>query len=219
MPGASLAMEVFRTMEEHLGHLGRPSPMSVGSDPFAVLVSTLVSLRTRDAVTEKVSARVLSRAPDPESILELPPGELESLLKPAGFYRQKAAQLRGICTAILGRFGGSIPDRIEDLLSLPGVGRKTACYVAGMVFGQPAVCVDVHVHRISNRIGLADTSTPAGTEEALMELYPEEMWNRINHLFVRFGQRVCRPTNPLCGHCPLGERCPSSGSGAASTHK
>jgi endonuclease-3 len=209
-------MTIFLTMEDHLGNLGRPSPMIRGSDPFAVLVSTLISLRTRDTVTEKVAARVLSFAPDPDSILDLQPGELENLLKPAGFYRKKAVQLRGICNAIRDRFAGSVPDRMEDLLSLPGVGRKTACYVVGMVFSQPAVCVDVHVHRISNRIGLADTSSPSGTEEALMKIYPESIWNRINHLFVRFGQRVCRPRNPLCGHCPFGIWCPSSGSRAIS---
>ena len=206
MNGIPGAMEVFSEMSEHLGPLGRPSPLNTGRDPFPVLVSTLVSLRTRDVVTEKVSSRLLSRAPDPQSMLDL-----QDLLKPAGFFRQKAIQLRGICTDILERYGGNVPDSIPELLTLPGVGRKTACYVAGMVFGRPAVCVDVHVHRISNRTGLVDTSTPEETEQALMKLYPLDMWNRINHLFVRFGQRVCRPTRPLCGQCPFQEWCPSSG--------
>jgi endonuclease-3 len=203
-------------MEERLGHLGKPSPLNAGTDPFAVLVSTLVSLRTRDAVTEKVSRRLLSRATDPEGILALTDGELEDLLRPAGFFRQKAAQLRGICVAIRDRFGGRVPSGMDDLLSLPGVGRKTACYVLGTVFGKPAVCVDVHVHRISNRLGLVDTGDPADTERALMEIYPEEMWNRINHPFVRFGQRICRPRHPLCGDCPFSGWCPSADSGKVS---
>jgi endonuclease-3 len=217
MSGGGRAMQVYREMSEHLGELGRPSPLKEGKSPFPVLVSTLVSLRTRDAVTEKVSSRLLDRAPDPESVLALPEGELENLLMPAGFFRQKARQLRGICAAVLERYGGEVPDSVEELLTLPGVGRKTACYVAGMAFGKPAVCVDVHVHRISNRTGLVTTRTPEETERALMQLYPRDLWNRINHLFVRFGQRVCRPVAPSCGRCPFSGWCPSGGSGGKRT--
>jgi endonuclease-3 len=217
MAGESRAMQVYREMQEHLGDLGRPSPLKGGRAAFPVLVSTLVSLRTRDAVTERVSSKLLDRAPDPGSMLELGEGELEDLLKPAGFFRQKARQLRGICSAVLERFGGEVPDTVEELLTLPGVGRKTANYVVGMVFGKPAVCVDVHVHRVSNRTGLVTTRTPEETERALMLLYPRDVWNRINHLFVRFGQRVCRPVAPLCGRCPSSGWCPSGGGGGRRT--
>jgi endonuclease-3 len=203
-------VEIYRMMELHLGDLGNPVPLKTGRDPFAVLVSTVISLRTRDAVTEEVSATVLGRASDPKTLHALPAGELESLLRPAGFYRQKARQLRGISEDIIGKYGGHVPSSMEDLLSLPGVGRKTACYMSGMVFGIPAVCVDVHVHRISNRTGLVHTGSAAETERALMKLFPEDMWNRINHMFVRFGQRVCRPRFPQCDRCPFGAMCPSS---------
>jgi len=203
-------LEVFGGMEKHLGDLGKPAPLSTGRDPFSVLVSTIISLRTRDAVTEQVSVRLLGIAPDPEAMLGISESELESVLRPAGFYRRKAVQIKSISSKILERFNGQVPRRIEDLLSLPGVGRKTACYMLGMVFDVPAVCVDVHVHRISNRTGLVKTRSPDETEKALMKAFPEEYWNKINHLFVRFGQRVCRPRYPLCSTCPFCSWCPSS---------
>lgn len=198
-------------MRRHLGDLGVPAPVRRSRDPFSVLVSTIVSLRTRDPVTERVSSRVLERFPDPAAMSRATPEELGGLLREAGFHRQKARQLLAISSILLERRGGEVPSSREELLSLPGVGRKTANYVLGMVFGVPAVCVDTHVHRISRRLGLAPPDGgPADTEEALMERLPEEEWTGLNHVMVRFGQRVCRPVRPLCAGCPLGGWCPSA---------
>lgn len=211
---ALAAVEVLAGMRRALGETGRPAPMECSTEAFPVLVGTVISLRTRDAVTRQVSRRLLDEAPDPATMLSIGEDRLQELLRPAGFYRQKARQLREISRLILKEHGGRVPGGMEDLLRLPGVGRKTANFVMGMVFGVPSICVDVHVHRISNRLGLVRTGTPEATETALMELFPEEMWTGLNHTMVRFGQRVCRPVRPLCGECPFASECPSSSWGA-----
>lgn len=203
--------EALRVMEEMTGDAGTPVPLEISSDPFHVLVSTIISLRTRDAVTSVVSSALLRRAPDPASMLALEEDELESLLRPAGFYRQKALQLRKISSILIEDHGSRVPRTMDELLALPGVGRKTANYVMGMVFGEPSICVDVHVHRISNRLGLVSTSTPHETEEALKPLLPLEGWTGINHIMVRFGQNICRPVRPLCDRCMLRGECAFAG--------
>lgn len=187
---------------------GTPAPLEESQEAFPVLVSTVISLRTRDAVTRAVSARVLKSAPDVKSMISIDMKELETLLKPAGFFRQKAKQLKKTAELIQNMFDGEVPDNIEDLLSLPGVGRKTANFVLGMVFGKPAICVDVHVHRISNRLGLVRTSAPEETEMQLQKIFPSEYWTRINHIMVTFGQRICKPVKPRCEVCPLNTICP-----------
>ena len=192
--------------------MGTPAPLLKSRKAYPVLVSTIISLRTRDAVTEKVSKRVLDRAPDVDSMISLEKDELEELLRPAGFYRQKAEQLKRIALILRNDYKGSVPDDMDSLLSLPGVGRKTANFVLGMVFGKPSICVDVHVHRISNRLGLVDTVSPEETEFALRKIFPEKKWIGINHIMIRFGQRICRPVRTLCSECPLSEHCPSSNS-------
>jgi len=202
---------ILYLMERMIGERGLPVPMERSSDPFQVLVSTIISLRTRDAVTSAVSADLLEQAPDPVSMLALEAAELEALLRPAGFFRQKAAQLRRICAILLERHDGRVPATTEELMALPGVGLKTASYMMGMVFGKPAVCVDVHVHRISNRIGLVSTGTPEQSKAALEGLFPLERWTGINHIMVRFGQKICRPVRPLCGACRLQRRCVHAG--------
>lgn len=203
----------LRVMRECLGELGAPAPLETSMDAFHVLVSTIVSLRTRDATTRKVSGQVLSRTPTPEAMAAIDRRSLEELLRPAGFFRQKAGQLKELSRILLRDFEGEVPDSMEELLSLPGVGRKTANFVLGMVFGIPAVCVDVHVHRISNRLGLVNTGSPEETETALRELFPRKEWTGINHTMVRFGQRVCRPVKPACGLCPLADKCPGATKG------
>ncbi len=195
-------------MKQATGLPGTPAPLEKSHEAFPVLVSTVISLRTRDAVTRTVSARVLKLAPDVTSMISIDMKELEALLRPAGFFRQKAKQLKRTAELIQSRFKGEVPDNIEDLLSLPGVGRKTANFVLGMVFGKPAICVDVHVHRISNRLGLACTSSPEETEMHLQKLFPPEYWSGINHIMVTFGQRICKPVKPLCGVCPFNATCP-----------
>lgn len=186
-----------------------PAPMAESHRAFPVLVSTIISLRTRDAVTRKVSSQVLKKAPDIDSMISIKKEDLERLLRPAGFYRQKAGQIKKIAKILKSDFQGEVPDDMDSLLSLPGVGRKTANLVLGMVFGKPSICVDVHVHRISNRLALVDTKTPEETEFALQKLLPKEEWTGINHIMVRFGQNICRPVKPLCNECPLSDQCPS----------
>jgi endonuclease III len=210
-PGNGCQNGILDLMELMIGERGLPVPMELSSDPFHVLVSTIISLRTRDAVTSTVSAALLGQAPDPVAMLALEPAELEALLRPAGFYRQKAAQLRQICAILLERHGGRVPATTEELMALPGVGLKTASFMMGMVFGEPAVCVDVHVHRISNRIGLVSTGTPEQSKAALEVLFPLERWTGINHIMVRFGQKICRPVRPLCGACRLQRLCVHAG--------
>ncbi len=183
--------------------------MEESSKAFPVLISTIISLRTRDAVTRMVSEQVLKRAPDVDAMISIDRTELEQLLRPAGFYRQKAGQMKRIARILKNDFKGRIPESMDSLLSLPGVGRKTANFVMGMVFGVPSICVDVHVHRISNRLGLVNTQSPAETEFALQKLFPKAEWTGINHIMVRFGQRICRPAKPLCSECPLQYQCPS----------
>ncbi len=201
-------LEILDSMKQAAGLPGTPAPLEESHEAFPVLVSTVISLRTRDAVTRAVSARVLKSAPDVTSMISIDMKELETLLRPAGFFRQKAKQLKRTAELIQSRFEGKVPDNIEDLLSLPGVGRKTANFVLGMVFGKPAICVDVHVHRISNRLGLARTSSPEKTELQLQKLFPPEYWSGINHIMVTFGQRICRPVKPRCEVCPLSTTCP-----------
>lgn len=203
--------KLLEAMRRRLGELGVPAPVSTGRrDPYAVLVSTVVSLRTRDAVTRKVARRLLERAPDPEALARIDPRELEEVLRPAGFFRQKARQLRSTAKTIVERFDGRVPSSREGLLSLPGVGPKTAGYVLGIAFGKPAVCVDVHVHRITNRMGLVSTRTPEETERELERIFPPSLWIGVNHVFVRYGQNVCRPRRPDCGSCPFAGWCPTA---------
>lgn len=197
-------------MKRKIEPSGTPAPLEISSGAYAVLVSTIISLRTRDAVTRTVSRRVLEAAPDLESMASMNLADLEELLRTAGFHRQKARQLRDSAAAILKDYGGMVPDSMEELLKLPGVGRKTANFVLGMVYGVPSICVDVHVHRISNRLGLADTATPEETEYRLRELFPPAEWTGINHIMVSFGQRICKPARPLCQKCPFSADCPSS---------
>ncbi|MCK5116039.1 MAG: endonuclease III [Candidatus Aegiribacteria sp.] len=196
-------------MKNTLKSLGIPAPMEESREAFPVLISTIISLRTRDAVTRMVSRQVLTRAPDIDAMISIDIKELEQLLRPAGFYRQKAGQMKRIAKILKNNFEGRVPGSMDSLLTLPGVGRKTANFVMGMVFGVPSICVDVHVHRISNRLGLVNTRSPEETEFALQKLFPIEEWTGINHIMVRFGQRICRPAKPLCNECPLREGCPS----------
>ncbi|MFO7627476.1 MAG: endonuclease III [Candidatus Fermentibacteraceae bacterium] len=199
--------ETVRLMTEYLGDMGEPAPLSGGDSPFSVLVGTVISLRTRDAVTQKVTKRLLQRVATPLELAGVPLGELEELLRPAGFFRVKARQLSEMARLLCERHGGVVPRSRDELTALPGVGGKTAAFVLGMAFGIPAVCVDVHVHRVSNRIGLLATRYPEQTEAELMRVFPREEWTGLNHVFVRFGQRVCLPARPRCSVCPLRGEC------------
>ncbi len=179
-----------------------------GASPYEILVSTLLSLRTKDEVTAVAAERLLQRARMPQEMLALDEAEIESLIRPVGFAPTKAKRLRQVSRILVDRYGGRVPDDLEALLALPGVGRKTANLVLSEAFGQDAICVDTHVHRISNRIGLVDTRTPEATEEALREVLPRSLWQRYNPLLVAFGQVICRPVSPFCSTCPVRALCP-----------
>ncbi len=182
-----------------------------GATPFEVLVSTLLSLRTKDEVTSEAAKRLFERATKPRELLELGEQKTAKLIYPVGFYPTKAKRLMEISRIILEDHGGQVPDTIEVLLELPGVGRKTANLVLVEGFKKDAICVDTHVHRISNRIGYVKTKTPDQTEMALRKKLPRRHWVCYNELLVAFGQVICRPISPFCTRCPVEEMCPRIG--------
>jgi endonuclease-3 len=182
-------------------------------DPFRLLVACVISLRTKDEVTAQASARLFAVASTPETLAKLPHGRIAKLIFPAGFYNTKAKQIREIARRLARDHGARVPADREVLLALPGVGRKTANLVLGLGFGIPAICVDTHVHRISNRLGLLRTRKPEETEHALEKILPQRLWIDINDLLVTFGQNVCQPVSPWCSTCPLAGRCPRVGVG------
>ncbi len=178
---------------------------------FHLLVSCIISLRTKDEVTHEASRRLFRLANTPAELADLSEEEIAKTIYPAGFYNTKAGQLRRIAAILTADHGGVVPDDEAALLKLPGVGRKTANLVLGLGFGIPAICVDTHVHRISNRLGLAATKTPDATERALQSVLPKDLWIDINDLLVTFGQNRCHPTSPKCNGCPLDDLCPRIG--------
>ena len=187
-----------------------PSVSLIGEEsgtPFRILISTLISLRTRDEVTLAASRRLFDAADTPPSLRALPLETIEKLIYPCGFYRTKAENMHRICDFILNDHGGKVPDRLEDLLAFPGVGLKTANLVLSLGFGIPAICVDTHVHRISNRMGWIKTGKPDDSVKALEGVLPKKHWIEINELLVLYGQQVCTPRNPICSHCSLSEQC------------
>jgi endonuclease-3 len=195
----------------HLGEDAQGMVERVSRNPFEVLVSTLLSLRTKDETTEPAAERLLAAAAGPAAMLALPASTIEKLIFPVGFYRRKAAQLREVSRLLLERHGGAVPADMERLLALPGVGRKTANLVLAAGFGIPAICVDTHVHRINNRWGYVRTRTPDETETALRAKLPRRWWLRVNRLLVLFGKSVCQPVSPRCSTCPVASRCPRRG--------
>ncbi len=176
-----------------------------------MLVSTLLSARTKDDVTAAASARLFAVADTPAEISGLPEERIAELIFPVGFYKTKAANLKKACCTLLDRFEGRVPDRIDELVELAGVGRKTANLVLIEGFRLPAMCVDTHVQRITNLWGYVDTPTPEKTEMALREKLPKRHWLDFNRLLVSFGQHTCVPLSPKCSQCPLDSRCPKIG--------
>lgn len=179
---------------------------SIRTSPFRILISVLLSSRTKDIVTIEASKRLFSAADSPEKILILGKEELTKLIFPVGFYKQKAANIIKISQIILKNFG-KVPDTIEELTSLPGVGRKTANLVLALAYNIPTISVDIHVFRISKRIGWASSDTPKKVEIELKDLFPKKEWIRLNQTLVGFGQTICRPRNPSCPICNISEQC------------
>ncbi len=183
-------------------------------DAFQVLIATLLSARTQDATTAAASGRLFAAAPDAKTMATLPVKRIEKLIYPVSFYRTKAVHVKETCRLLLDTFGGRVPGTMDELLTLPGVGRKTANLVLILGFKSLRnICVDTHVHRISNRMGWVRTRTPDETEQALYERTPARWWPYINLYLVTWGQNVCRPITPKCGECVLVERCPRLGTG------
>jgi endonuclease III len=176
-------------------------------DPFKVLVSCILSLRTQDRTTAAASERLFDLASTPAAMAALPPEAIEKAIYPVGFYRVKAAQIREISRVLLDRYRSEVPDDLDELLKLKGVGRKTANLVVTLGFGKQGICVDTHVHRICNRWGYVATRTPGETEFALRAKLPAEYWLTINDLLVTFGQNQCHPVSPRCSSCPLFTLC------------
>ncbi|MDR2966104.1 MAG: endonuclease III [Treponema sp.] len=180
-------------------------------DPWAVLASTIISLRTKDEVTIVASERLLEKAPSPARLAALKESVIAKLIYPAGFYNNKAASLKKTADILINQYKGVVPSTMEELLALPGVGRKTANLVLNEAYGINAICVDIHVHRISNRTGWLESKTPEETEMILRKILPVKYWKRINYLLVLYGQRLCRPVSPFCSRCIITKFCKRCG--------
>jgi endonuclease III len=197
-----LGREVRRWREPVVGIVAKAS-----RDPFQILIATILSLRTRDQTTSEASERLFRLATTPRAMGNLSARQIERAIYPVGFYRNKARQIREICRDLQKRYRGQVPDDIDDLLTLHGVGRKTANLVVTLGFQKPGICVDIHVHRISNRWGYIQTRTPAESETALRSKLPRSYWIGYNDLLVPFGQNICTPISPRCSVCKLTRYC------------
>ena len=175
--------------------------------PFRVLISCILSLRTQDATTAKASHRLFALADSPETMVKLTAKKIQKLIYPVGFYRTKAKNILEICQTLIDRYAGQVPDSIDELLKFRGVGRKTANLVVTLGYRKAGICVDTHVHRISNRWGYVKTATPEKTEFALRDKLPKKYWIEFNDLLVSFGQHLCRPISPVCSQCPIAKYC------------
>ena len=180
-------------------------------DPYRVLASCMVSLRTKDEVTAVASKRLFALAPNLPALARARQASIARAIYPAGFYRTKAKSLRRVARDIIDRFDGRVPDTIDQLLTLHGVGRKTANLVVSLGYGKPGICVDTHVHRLSNRLGLCKTRTPDQTEMVLREILPGRYWIELNDLLVTYGRNVCTPLSPHCSTCRVERLCPKVG--------
>ena len=183
--------------------------METFHDPFKVLICCILSLRTNDKTTYPCSVRMLDLGQTPYDFLDIDVDTLAAAIYPVGFYKNKAQQILDISKALVEKYNGKVPCSIDELVKFKGVGRKTANLVMAKGFNEPAICVDVHVHRISNRLGWVKTNTPEETEMALRKLLPEKYWLDINTILVTFGQNLCKPQKPLCCYCPVKEFCES----------
>ncbi|HOD36023.1 MAG TPA: endonuclease III [Syntrophales bacterium] len=181
------------------------------SDPFKILISTVLSSRTKDEVTAAATERLFKLASSPEKMLKLSEETVARAIYPVGFYRSKSRHVREVCRALTERFHSIVPDRLEDLLTLKGVGRKTANLVLALAHQKDGLCVDTHVHRISNRLGYVATKSPKETEFALREKLPRRYWAVFNTLLVAHGQNICRPLSPFCSRCPIYDYCDRRG--------
>lgn len=202
--------QVIRILEEETAHFFTPIVTEVAgtsADPFKVLISCLISLRTKDEVTAQASRRLFALAETPQQMARLTVKKIQKAIYPAGFYITKSRTIKELCQTLMAQYDGTVPDELDALLKLKGVGRKTANLVLTLGFGRPGICVDTHVHRISNRLGWIATSTPEQSEFALRECLPQKYWIRYNDLLVSYGQNICKPISPLCSRCRIARYC------------
>ena len=207
--------EVVKILREECHEWKPPIVTEVSRErnPFKVLISCIISLRTKDEVTSEASRRLFTLADTPQKMALLETGEIEKAIYPAGFYRIKAKNIKRVSQILLEDNKGIVPDSLEELLKLPGVGRKTANLVLTLGYGKPGICVDTHVHRIMNRLGYVATRTPEQTESVLRKKLPEKYWLEINDLLVTYGQNLCTPVSPFCSRCRLYKYCSRAGVG------
>ena len=198
-----LRREIRQWQEPVVGVVARES----ARDPFRILISCLLSLRTKDKTTSEASARLFALAHTPAALLKLSPRSIERAIYPVGFYRTKAKAIHAICRRLLEVYEGKVPQSIDELMTLAGVGRKTANLVVTVGYQKPGICVDIHVHRISNRWGYVKTKTPEETEQALRARLPKRYWITFNDLLVPYGQNLCQPVSPFCSRCKLIDMC------------
>ena len=207
---------IFAEFGKVLTGLGKQLPAvslvaGLKQDPYFVLISTVISLRTKDDVTLKASQRLFERAPDAFSMLELTEEQIAQLIFPAGFYKRKAVQIRQISEILVRDYGGEVPSDAQKLMALPGVGLKTANLTLNLGFAIDAICVDCHVHQITNRLGWISTRTPEESEKVLQTVMPRRFWIPLNELLVSYGQEVCTSVSPKCSLCPENASCPKVG--------
>lgn len=198
-----LQQEICRWPEPVVGVVAKES----GRDPFLVLISTLLSLRTKDKTTREAGDRLFALARTPATMLKLPLKKIEQAIYPVGFYRTKAKSIHEICHQLISEYDSQVPDSVDELVKLPGVGRKTANLVVTIGFGKPGICVDIHVHRISNRWGYISTKAPDESETVLRRKLPKQYWIIYNDLLVPYGQNQCLPVSPRCSTCKLADLC------------
>jgi endonuclease III len=215
-PSARLVGSVMRSLRRAIDGLELPAVEKISNeqaeDPFQILIATLLSARTQDATTHAAATRLFTVARTPRTMARLPVREIERLIYPVSFYRNKAEYVKACCQMLVDRFGGKVPKTMEELVMLPGVGRKTANLVLILGFkSRQNICVDTHVHRISNRLGWVVTTTPEETEQELYRSTNRQWWPYINLYLVTWGQHVCRPVSPRCGDCAIAESCPRIG--------
>lgn len=180
-------------------------------NPFKVLISTVLSLRTKDETTSMAAKKLFEHAETPHDILKFGEKKISELIYPVGFYRNKARDIIGICRELIDKYDSKVPDELDELLKFRGVGRKTANLVLTLGYGKPGICVDTHVHRISNRLGYIRTSDPYETEMELRKKLPEKYWIDYNYVMVAFGQHICKPVSPFCSRCPVEQYCVKAG--------
>ena len=209
------AIAIIKILKKATKGMEQPASSAIvekyGRDPYLILISCLLSLRTKDTVSLPASVRLFKEAKTPAQMLKVPISTIEKLIYPTGFYHRKARLLHEVSQDLLDRFKGKVPADLDQLLSIKGVGRKTANLVLGVAFEIPAICVDTHVHRVSNRLGLVKTKTTEETEAELKKILPPEYWIEYNHLLVQWGQNICVPISPFCSKCAIAKLCPRIG--------